>query len=453
MRFAFAAVAVAGLLAARADYLVWEDSFRTDTWRAMNTADRAKARKGVMTLSDDRRYLGPAAANATGSVPSRDCLPGTRFRFSVEARGGGEVRLGFLLSLAKTETVWDVPKKLEAEFRPLSFEYVLEENAKIVHCALQGAGEYRNARLERIVSPGCELRADPPYQLVDGEPGPVRFELFRNGVRDAAAEIVVSGLMARERTTGTTAEAVVERETDVSAFRRAAEKVRIDRPVSILYLGDSLTHYDLGRNHVDRTGYFLGRANPGKVSVFNYACGGDTIVSVMDRMDGKNRGRWRNRYADLWSRPYDWAFVLLGHNDTKASSTNGYATAVVPPDVQKREYRRLIARLREKGVRRIVLMSSTCSNFEVCKANSDKAGDRPHNRFGEPRHQLAFNAALRQVAEETGVEYMDVYSDMAARADRADLVRPSDGVHLTDKGHDFIALRTLDYLGSKTGGK
>ena len=53
---------------------------------------------------------------------------------------------------------------------------------------------------------------------------------------------------------------------------------------------------------------------------------------------------------------------------------------------------------------------------------------------------------LQDLAKENGLEYQDLYTDMKALPDKASLLKPSDGVHLSDKGHDYVALKTLEYF-------
>lgn len=293
-----------------------------------------------------------------------------------------------------------------------------------------------------------EIKANPHYQMVVDKPAPVAFTLYRDGapVPGAALEISKDGLSAKDPKSGATCKAYADRSAEAPELEALAAKVSLPRHVNVLFLGDSLTHLDLGHNHLDKTEYFLNRAHPGKITFFNYACGGDSIVEVMERMEGKNKGKYWDRYADIWCNAYDWAFVSLGHNDTKAMSREDFKVPNVTPERQTKEYTRLIGLLREKGIRRIILVSSTCSNFEVCKACSARRGKKVHNRFGEPRHMIAFNETLQRIAAEQGVEYMDVYSDMSRREDRASLVNPHDGVHLTEKGHTYFSRKTLEYL-------
>lgn len=427
---------------ARADELVFQDNFKRPTWRAINTKDYAEVAERALVLKDDRRYI----------VSTHfACDRGTKLRFTIRATAKVPVRLGMIFYAEKHRIEMGEPCTLTpGEEKLLSFEFAAPFRAtKGVSLIVCGEGTYREAKLERLLQPGYELRAFPPYQMVSGAPVKVTYRLFHDGQETSGDGIESEGLDGWHPASGATAHAWVDQVADTTAFESLAAKVRLDKPVRVLYLGDSLTHYDLGHNHVDKVQYFLNKAMPGKFEAFNYACGGDDISRVLDRLAGKGTGRWKNRYHDLWSRNYDWAFVSLGHNDTKASSANDYRIPVIPPDKQRELYLKLLAELRQHGIRRIVLFSSTSSNFEVCKANSDKIGaSRVHNLFGMPEHLEAFNRTLQElVKEQPGVEYLDLYTEMKALPNKASLLRPGDGVHLSDIGHDYVALCVLRFLG------
>jgi hypothetical protein len=120
-------------------------------------------------------------------------------------------------------------------------------------------------------------------------------------------------------------------------------------------------------------------------------------------------------------------------------------------DVEK-----LVSLLRSKGIKRIIIVSPSSSNFELTSAKAEKTiaaikagkgGKRKHAvRFGEPRHMERFRDTVRKFAAENGCEFFDIYDDMKALPNKAELLRPTDGVHLTQKGHEFIAEKTFDYL-------
>ncbi len=278
-------------------------------------------------------------------------------------------------------------------------------------------------------------------------PQPITFTLYHQGKIVENAQIIEQGQEAFHRQSGATAYAWIDK-ADPSRFDAAAKKIQLEKPVKILYLGDSLTHFDSGHNHVDKVGFFLNKYNPGKAEVYNYACGGDDIQRIVKRLGGDSSGKYGKHYQDLWTRSYDWVFVFLGHNDTKASSANQFKEPVISPELQRKLYEDLLTRLKAQGVQRIILISASSSNAELCRKNSSKI-ERIHNRFGEPEHMEEFNRVLIELAKEHSLEYLDVYEPMKALPDKASLLNPNDGVHLTEAGHDFIAIENLKFLNRK----
>lgn len=229
---------------------------------------------------------------------------------------------------------------------------------------------------------------------------------------------------------------------------KAARKIKLTKHLGILYLGDSLGDYDRGQNYIDKVDFFLNKYNPGKADFNNYSIGGDDIGRVCARMEDDPKSVHRERYGGLFSRKYDIAFVMLGHNDTKAGSESNYSVAIIAPEEQEQYYRKLIARLRSEGIPRIVLISPTSSDFDVCSANAGKAANRVHNRFGEPKHLEAFDAVLKKLAAELKVEHLDVYTPTRDCPDKPQLFRPNDGVHLSTLGHELVAVEILNFLGN-----
>lgn len=415
---------------------IYTDHFKRPTWRTINTKEFAKTENRTLIIDGPERYFHALA----GIRPF-----GAKIRLSVEKIDAGSYKIGLIMypeikkPRQKCQTIMSSELSGKGEL-----QVELPVRVGTLGFVIQGKGRYQNLKVEQLFDLAYRLEAVPPYQLVTGKAKPVSFVLYHNEKEVPDARLRENGPDAVHPESGATVHAYID-QGDPAPFDAIAKDIKIEKPVSILYLGDSLTHYDIGRNHVDKVGYFLNKYNPGKVKVWNYACGGDDIQRIIQRLHGKAPGRWKNRYHDLWNRNYDWAIVFLGHNDTKASSTKNYQEPAITPAKQKKLYQELIEVLRKKGIKRIILFSSTSSNFELCKQNVEKI-KRVHNRFGDPVHQEAFNRVLQELAKENHLEYMDLYTEMKALPDKAELLRPRDGVHLTDRGHDYVAKKTLQYL-------
>ncbi|MBR7103529.1 MAG: SGNH/GDSL hydrolase family protein [Lentisphaeria bacterium] len=429
MKNVFCLIAAAAALVLTADEKLYTDTARS-VWR-FGTSPRTAARKNkCLLLTDAGEYIHTVV---------KSCPYGARLCFSVEKTDPGAYRLGFIIH---PEGKGTPPLRLMGPEQSGKGNFIadLPVRAARIGLLIQGKGSYQKAALFRLSDPAYRLEAEPPYQLVSGKPQPFSFKLYHRNKEVSGANIRQKGCDAFHPGSGATARAFIDK-GDPAPFDAIAKDIKISKPVHILYLGDSLTFFDLGRNHADKTGYFLNKYNPGKVKIWNYACGGDHIRQILKRL----RSTGFNRYHDIWSRQYDWAVIFLGHNDTKASSAKQYKEALVPPAQQKKLYEQLIAELRQKGIRRIILFSSTSSNFDICKEKAQKLKG-VHNRFGDPLHMEAFNRTLQILAKEHKLEYLDLYTEMKAMPDKDSLTRAQDGVHLTDKGHDYVARKTLEFL-------
>jgi len=73
---------------------------------------------------------------------------------------------------------------------------------------------------------------------------------------------------------------------------------------------------------------------------------------------------------------------------------------------------------------------------------------KPAARFNEEKHLLNFMAVLRRIAAEEGTGIADAYHAMLQHEDRRELFISNDGIHMTLKGHCFLAEFLLDYLHS-----
>lgn len=237
-----------------------------------------------------------------------------------------------------------------------------------------------------------------------------------------------------------------------------ADLSAMKHPVRVLYLGDSLSDYDRGSNHVDRLQNKLDLFSPRCVSIYNYAVRGDYIERMMERFRGGTNCYAMTAYDGIWGRRYDWALVFLGQNDTRAWSETGFSCPEMSEAQLRAGFEELIALLRSKGVGRIILVSAASTNFELTTSKAElimadmrvgKKKKRRVVRYGDPRFVEAFNSVLQDLARTRGVEYLDIYTAMKRLPDKPSLLRPTDGVHLTAKGHEWLASREFEYLVSR----
>ena len=238
----------------------------------------------------------------------------------------------------------------------------------------------------------------------------------------------------------------------VAAFLQAGEPVN---PVNVLFLGDSLADFDRGSNHVDKLQARLDAKWPGKVKLHNFAIRGDYIERMMNRMEGKKKTYALPRYKGIWDNRYDWALVALGHNDTRTRKDTDFTVPHMSDKQLRDGFSSLIALLKSKGVKRIVLLSAASCNFadirkktikRIAAIKAGKMKDKPFAQFGDPKHLEAYNAIMKEfAAADSAVEYLDIYTGMKTQNDKASLFR-ADGVHLSPKGHEYVAAAEFDYL-------
>ncbi len=160
-------------------------------------------------------------------------------------------------------------------------------------------------------------------------------------------------------------------------------------PDSIVFLGDSLTF---------RTEW--SELFPGK-NVINRGIGSDTTEGVLDRLD-----------SVIAAQPKQ-IFLLIGVNDLKSRS--------VSATIQN--YSKIISRIQSESPKTEIFVQS------LLPVNNKKYGKILSND-----KIRKMNTELRSLAENTGVQYIDLYSTFAEN-DQLPEKYTVDGIHLTGKGY------------------
>ena len=248
----------------------------------------------------------------------------------------------------------------------------------------------------------------------------------------------------------------------VSAFGADPAPKMPSRPVRVLFLGDSLSDYDRGSNHLDRLQRKLDSVRPRYVNIYNYAIRGDFIERMVDRFNRKPQTYAQDRYNGIFGRDYDWAIVHLGQNDTRTTDETNYTEQLVDVEKARTLYGELVALLKSKGIRRIILMSPASLDYGRSQrlAEKQRAAVKAGTlnplvtvHFGEPKRLEAFRDMVREVAMTERIEFLDIYTPMKALPDKADCLKEIDGVHLTAKGHEWLAEQEFMYLTKAGKGK
>ena len=366
------------------------------SWRGKTELSGEKPRSGkkVMLLTSDK------GVGKCGNSRS-DYLLG-KYEYSLYASGSGELQLGVIRydradgKLKFREDKLKDPVKLDDNYQKVVFRFEIQKpNPSKIMLTITVRGEGSFARID-------DLRL----------------------VRTEKPKPDFSGLKSAPQ------------------MQAAAAKIKPAAPVSVLFIGDSLTDLYRGGNHLDMMNYFLKNS---KVTFYNYACRGDFISRVIDRFNQTPRVPFRDHYKTIWDRKYDLAFVMLGANDSVMRLETG--KMAVPPETVDKKYRELFEIFKKHGITRVVLVSPASSYYPACRKNGQKRiAAKSGGLFGVPENIEAFIAVIRKLSEEYKFPYLDIYNPMKALPDKASRFNAGDGVHLTPAGHEYVALKELEFL-------
>ncbi|MFA6175949.1 MAG: GDSL-type esterase/lipase family protein [Phycisphaerae bacterium] len=431
-----------------------------------------------------------------------------RYYYNMWVKGKGELALGIIKYVQEgnkqgnSSPFWqDSPVKLTGEWQEVSFEFTIADpQVSMVGALVEVRGEGGEAFIDdvslsahqdvnvtiearqkhQILPEGSELLklsfklsklekplSEAPVDLYvifpDGSNTITKGVTDANGICFYSPDHIKPNMPGVYKVMCSAPESGVLSEVFIDVIDRAsyaemdaiARKVKLTKPLRVLYLGDSLTDYFRGHNYTDKIDFWLNQYNPGMASFRNAGVGGDFITRIWERIQGMESGKNAYRqimYEGLFDTKPDVVFIFLGHNDTKASSASGYKTPFVDLIAVEETYRKLIDYIRAKTDARIVLMSSSSSFFPVCQANAEKqaAVGKEHRLFGQPEMLEAFNAAVEKLSQELHLDYVDIYTPTKDHPDKAGLFSTEDGIHLTEKGNSFIEMLLLRYFSKST---
>ncbi len=390
-------------------------------------------------------------------------LWGKSFRYSIYAKGSGEIILGAFTHSAKSDKYqWQKnTTALSDQYQQIVFDFSIDDVPAatfVLAVEIRGEGsvaQLDDASLIAIVKPGAELTAAPPHLVIPegAEVPPIAFEFTQDGKKVDNAVITTARTSNKEmgavKDAGVTAEVFVDR-APVDQFKKldaAAAGIKLSKPMHILYIGDSLTDYERDHNYADKVNYFLNKYNPGKASFRNAGVGGDFITRVLGRLEGVNGGKRAYRqemYDRLWAEKYDLICIFLGHNDTKL---NAEQKPFVSSADQEQGYRKAIEIIRANSDAPILLISPTSSVYEIGLAMREK---NPKSMlFGNPEEVGKFDAMLRKLSAELKLDYLDVYTKTRDYQPAKKALFINDGIHFTEEGNRFIAQLLLEHFAGK----
>lgn len=419
------------------------------------------------------------------------CFAGTRMLIRVVAKGEGEFLAGLLVYHPENPRPEYLPGKavsLTGEFAEYEFSVTIPWRSRKVLPYLEVKGQgtllVRGFQLAAEFDP--EVTVEPAGDVLQvvragRKPAPVGFRTnrpsgearvaqvcgkFANDAKvaaDAAGVVAVEpaeperGLLEISAAVSGRAAlsyVITEEAADYDRTDVLAKQVKLEKPLHILILGDSLSDFCRGYNYVDRLVYWLNKYNPGKVAIRNAAVHGDYVERVRDRLlccagETKKKVFCQERYDRLFDEKYDLIFIFLGQNDTRTPSKLNYAKPLTEPKFQYEGLTQILNFIGERSQAKVVFISPSPCSAEFIAARRAKA--KPNKNFvmfGKPEFVDNYDLVNRRICEERKLDYIDILKPMRGAPDVKSLyVR--DGVHLSLIGGRFIADELLKYFIAK----
>ena len=416
-----------------------------------------------------------------------ELFAGTTMLVTVSAKGEGEFLAGLLVYHPGVKRPEYLPGKLvrlTGEFKSYDFELTIPWRChKVVpYLEIKGTGtvlirEFRLAAESdpevavaavetlQVAKPGTSL---PEVSFRTNRPGGefhvAQLNLNNRRVRDAKVKADGAGAVKipavdqgrgvwefSAACSGRAATSYIVKEGAAADFDRSdalAKQIKLEKPLHILIIGDSLSDFYRGYNYVDRLGFWLNRYNPGKVTIRNAGVRGDFVKRVQGRLlgiVGKAKGIYeQSRYDRLFDEKYDLIFIFLGQNDTRTPKKSNYAKPLTEPKVQYEGLKAILAFIRERSEAKIVLISPSPCCAEFIEERRAKA-KKNFVMFGKREFVDNYDLVNRRFCEEFKLDYIDILTPMRNHPDIKTLyVR--DGVHLSLIGGRFIADEILKYF-------
>lgn len=236
--------------------------------------------------------------------------------------------------------------------------------------------------------------------------------------------------------------ATIVPEVQLARFRKYGKKISGKK--HILFLGDSLTDYDRGRNYPSIVGTFI----PEAWSFRNAGVGGDTLPRVYARLTGGKVNR-PEMYENLFAPMPDMIFLLCGGNDTKVTFSSNYKKNFTPVTTQRPLMEKIVQELKKRAPNsKIVLVTPLDSYLPYQKSLTETMAAQKinHNLFGLPGPIADYSEKLRLTAKKYQTGFLDAGKVFRSAEDLQELNVEDDGVHLSLKGHQLMAEIVLKHL-------
>jgi len=237
-----------------------------------------------------------------------------------------------------------------------------------------------------------------------------------------------------------------------SVFTDIAKAPQLNRKISALFLGDSLSDFCRGFNYIDEIAFWINRSHPGSFTFRNAGVAGFTVKQLYAHLAGQPGAAELHRMKDLWDRKYDYVFIFLGHNDTVQYYDKTWNP--VPHqqvNVLKEYMPKVMGEIRKHSDAKIVLVTPVAMDYENCKkfAESRKRKGQGYYLFAMPDNLVPWCTALGEIAEKHAASCVDLYTPTVMLPEKHKVFTAIDGVHLMPRGQHLIAEKLLRFLASQ----
>ncbi len=471
-----------------------DDTFRTQLnnwntpayWNGKISRER-KEKQGFLFLGSTEKN-GRTFARALSFSKQIDFYPEYKIRMTVRVEGSGTFLAGLLFYDRDSGSPTYMPGEkiqLTGEQRQYETSVVLSKVPRMVlpYLEIDGKGNafVESFRMETVAENNASIVSATPLQIVKSpeDLSPAVFEtsmknrevrLFQKNKNlltekkaktDADGKVVFkpekegSGIVFLTASAGGvagTSYADIMTPEEYAATDDIAKKIRLEKKIHALVIGDSLSDFYRGRNYVDMLSFWLNKYNPGKFTFRNAGVGGDFLTRVEARLDGMSNGKKAYRqemYDRLFNEKYDLVFIFLGQNDTYVTRSKNFDNPRVTPAEQETLLKRVLDILGKNTGAQIVLISPSPSDEKLFldRLASLKA-ETEMGMFGARKHVDAFDAVNRKVCAEHKLDYIDILNPMRKTPDLKSLY-VEDGVHLSNEGAQFVSREILRWFASR----
>lgn len=412
-------------------------------------------------------------------------LPGAEIIATATVHGKGKFFVGILAyrpAVGAPVTKSIAPIELTDTAKTVTFKYTLDSFYDRIYPYFQVDGEgsvfVDSFKLQKHVDDSIKISINTPLQIITSEmsAAPVSFktsckntdiDIIKFNVKNPAISKIKSDkngtvtipaakypagtnhIYASYKGAGVKSFISVVSKEDYDKTDAIAREIKLEKPVRILMLGDSLSDFYRGYNYIDRLNFWMNKYNPGKFSFHNAGVGGDFLERASIRMEyelkHRSSGTYRqNMYDGVFKNEYDYVFIFMGQNDTRCMPATKYEIPETTVEEQQKYLSLMLKRLKTNCPKaKIVLISPSPSNEAQFAGYLAKGRKLPF--YGKKKFVDAYDSFNRAFCEGNKLDYIDITTSMRNYKVLKDLY-VSDGVHLSDKGGILIADKLLEYF-------